>query len=62
MPDVVKTHLLIEPHLSAFEPIIVLLPIDDVLFLLTSVDDLPKSEFLSRCLVLCLLQEYLGSY
>ena len=61
MPDVVKAHLLIEPHFPAFESIVVLLPIDNVLFLLAGVYDLPESELLSRCLVLCLLEEYLGS-
>lgn len=59
MPDVVKSHLLIEPYLSAFEPIVMLLPIYYVFFLLTSVYDLPEAEFLSRCLVFSLLQEYL---
>lgn len=55
MPDVVKPHLLIEPYLSAFEPIVMLLPIYYVFFLLTSVYDLPEAEFLSRGLVFSLL-------
>ena len=62
MPDVVKAHLLIEPHLPAFKTIVVLLPIDDVLFLLAGVYDLPEAELLSRCLVLCLLKEYFRCY
>lgn len=62
MPNVVKPHLLVKPYLSAFEPIVMLLPVYDVFFLLPSVYDLPQSELLSRGLVFSLLKEYLRSY
>lgn len=61
VPDVVETHLLVEPYLTASESIVVLFAIYHVMLFLPCKDDLPETEFLRRSLVLCPLQEYFGS-
>lgn len=47
MSDVVEPHLLIESDFSSLEPVQMLLAIDDCALLLSRIDDLPQSEFLS---------------
>ena len=57
MPDIVKSHLLVEPDLPASEPIVMLLAVDHIMFLFSGVDNLPQSKLLSRCFTLGLLEE-----
>lgn len=61
MSDVVEANLLVKTNLSSFEPVKVIFPVQHIVLLLLSIDNLPKAIFLSRGLILCLLQKYFRS-